>query len=178
MEPTVSEYAPLPYPSTVDVAALLRARTKDLNGTELGIFTPDTRPTAVEVEHLITLAYGEVTGQSGIDLGVRCTSLASSLVVIRAAMWVELSYFPEQLRTDRSVYRELADQWTAGMPQLLACVEGNLPAGADGGDDGYGALRFGMLPVWGATAAGYAGPFPVTPAPAVVPLLPPVTDEA
>lgn len=154
----------LTYPTAADVAALLRARTKDLTGNELGVFTPDTRPTNTEVEHLITLAYAEVTGMSGVYLAERCADLASTLIVIRAAMWVELSYFPEQVRSDRSVYRELAEQFSLGLPNLSACVEGNLPdAGGAGGTNAY--FRFGTLDVHGWTASPYYGIPPDPPYP-------------
>lgn len=33
-------------PSVANVAALLRARTKDVNGDEIGTFNDDTRPTS------------------------------------------------------------------------------------------------------------------------------------
>lgn len=155
---------PLAFPTTADVAAILRARTKDLAGVEVGDFTADTRPTADEVARLIVQAYAEVTGQSGTFLHPRCAGGATALIVIRAAMWVELSYFPEQVRSDRSVYQELAEQYTAGMPGLLTCVEGNVP-GAEGADDGSVNLRFGMLDVHGATSVpapygtpAYSGP--------------------
>jgi hypothetical protein len=145
------EPPPLAFPTTADVAAILRARTKDLTGVEVGDFTADTRPTHDEVQRLIGQAYAEVTGQSGSYLHPRCAGAATALIVIRAAMWVKLSYFPEQVRSDRSVYQELADQYTAGMPGLLTCVEGNVP-GAEGGDDGSVNLRFGMLDVHGQTS--------------------------
>jgi hypothetical protein len=142
---------PLAFPTTADVAAILRARTKDLTGVEVGDFTADTRPTHDEVQKLIGQAYAEVTGQSGAYLHPLCAGAATALVVIRAAMWVELSYFPEQVRSDRSVYQELADQYTAGIPGLIACVEGNSAGGAVD-DDGTVHLRFGMLDVHGATS--------------------------
>lgn len=139
----------LPHPSSDDVAALLRARTKDLDGKELGVFSGNTRPTDTEVDRLITMAYAEVTGQTGVNLGDRCAPSAQALITIRAAMWVELSYFPEQVRSDRSVYIELADQWTAGMPSLMDCVAGNI---APDGSGGAAGLRFGSLPISGWTA--------------------------
>jgi hypothetical protein len=133
--------------TTADVAALLRARTKDLAGVELGDFTANTRPTGDEVLRLIAMSWSEVTGQSGVNLADRCAGIACSLIAIRAAMWVELSYFPEQVRSDRSVYQELADQYTAGLPGLTSCVEQNLS-----GDGGTGGYRFGTLDVHGWTS--------------------------
>ena len=37
------------HPSVADVAALLRGRTKDSNGVEVGTFNDDTRPTSSQV---------------------------------------------------------------------------------------------------------------------------------
>lgn len=147
---------PLPFPTATDVAALLRARTKDLTGQEIGTFDTNTRPTGDEVDVLIQLAYAEVTNQSGVRLAAPCAGGATALITIRAAMWVELSYFPEQVRSDRSVYQELADQYTAGLPRLIACAEGNVP-GAGGDGDSNAGFRFGTLNVHGATSVGYYG---------------------
>jgi hypothetical protein len=152
---------PLPPPTTAEVAALLHARTKDLTGNEVGDFTANTRPTDTQVVALISMAYNEVTGQTGILLGDPCASAARALITIRAAMWVEASFFPEQVRSDRSVYQELADEFTAGLPRVIACVEGNVPSA--GGTEGAGTYRFGVLDVHGWTASPYYG------APAVPP---------
>ena len=141
-------------PTIDDVAALLRARTKDLNGNELGTFTPDTRPTGTEVERLIDMAYAEVAGSVGSVVYDPCAKSATALVAVRAAMWVELSYFPEQVRSDRSVYAELATQWSDGLEALRACVAGNVPS--DGGATNIG-YRFGVLNVHGWTASPYYG---------------------
>lgn len=141
-------------PTNSDVAALLRSRTKDLNGNELDAFTADTRPTDVQVDQLIAMAVTEVTGQVGTSAWGPCGPAATSLIAVRAAMWVELSYFPEQVRSDRSVYAELAAQWTEGLAALLACVQGNAPA--DGADSNIG-YRFGVLDIHGWTASPYYG---------------------
>ena len=145
--------APLEKPTPTDVAALLRARTKDLDGQELGDFTADTRPTDTEVARLIDMAYAEVTGRVGMAVGDRCAAGAQMLVVVRAASWVELSYWPEQVRSDRSVYTELAELYDAMIPGVEACVAGNVPDGADT-KAGY---RFGVLDVHGWTASPYYG---------------------
>lgn len=151
---TTPTIPPLEKPTSDDVATLLRARTKDLDGAELGHFTANTRPTDTEVAAIIDMAYAEVTGRVGVYVGDRCADAAKQLVVIRAAAWVELSYWPEQIRSDRSVYAELVDQWTTGIIGVLECVAGNLPA--DGGEDGaLAGYRFGVLDVHGWTASPY-----------------------
>lgn len=152
---------PLVPPTPTDVAALLHARTKDLTGVELGDFTANTRPTDVEVVRLIDMAYDEVTGQSGTLLVDPCASAGRALIIIRAAMWVEASFFPEQVRSDRSVYQELADEFTNGLPRLLACVEGNTAAGSE---TASGAYRFGVLDVHGWTSVNPAFGVPEPPA--------------
>jgi len=141
-------------PTSDDVAALLRARTKDLNGSELGVFNADTRPTDTEVGRLIDMAYAEVVAQVGSIVYDPCAQSATALVALRAAMWVELSYFPEQVRSDRSVYAELATQWAEQMPAVQACVTGNLPGGGGATNVGF---RFGVLDVHGWTASPYYG---------------------
>ena len=159
VEPQV--YPALPKPTSADVAAILRARTKDLAGIEIGDFTDDTRPTGAEVVRLIDLAYNEVTGAAGMYLAPRCAGLATSLIVVRTAMWVEGSYWPEQVRSDRSIYAELSEQYAAGMPVLMECAAGNLPGdGGDGGAEPPAGL--GMLNVHGWTSTGY---FEVPPPP-------------
>jgi len=87
---------------------------------------------------------------------------------VRAAMWVELSYFPEQVRSDRSVYQELAEQFQRGMPALINCVEGNVPGSTGDDATAIGPWRFGMLDVHGWTASPYYGSPEYPPAEPVV----------
>lgn len=152
---------PWTSPTSDDVATLLRARTKDLDGNEVGVFNDYTRPTAAEVDRIIAMAYAEISALAGASIGDRCAGTARWLTTLRAAMWVELSYWPEQVRSDRSVYAELAEQWTTGLPQLRECIAGNLPD--DGGDTNAG-YRFGTLDVHGWTASPYYAA-PVVPEP-------------
>jgi hypothetical protein len=140
---------PVETPTTQDVAALLRTRTKDLNGTEVGEFTADTRPTTDEATAAIAQAYAEVTGRIGFEIAERWRDAARALIAIRAAMWIELSYFPEQVRSDRSVYQELAQQYANGATALDATLSDNDPGAG-------GSARFGSIGVMGATAAAAA----------------------
>jgi hypothetical protein len=52
-------------PSVADVAALLRARTKDVNGDEIGTFNDDTRPTSAQVITLIDEAVVDIQARMG-----------------------------------------------------------------------------------------------------------------
>lgn len=91
---------------TVDaVAALLRARTKDDLGNE-GEFTGRTRPTYEEVQTLIGMARDDVVVEVGVEADVpeRWRSSVRTLITLRAAMLVELTYFPEQIENNKSAY--------------------------------------------------------------------------
>ena len=145
-----------------DVADLLRARTKDSNGTEQGKWTTDTRPTPAEVDNLITLAHGDVVAQTGAELDTRLAESARSMIALRAAMLVELSYWPEQVRSDRSAYPEYWRLYTDGMTALLDSIES--------GGAAVDQFTFGSLPVrsWTRTAVY---DFAAAEAPAPAPLV-------
>jgi hypothetical protein len=119
-------------PAVEDVAALLRARTKDAEGREVGTFNDETRPTDVEVEIHIDAAIGLVSVRFPPTLDVRWQPAFRSLVAYRAALRVEKSYFPEQIRTDRSPYDELRQEYLDDLEALSAAVAGS------GEDAGYG----------------------------------------
>ena len=132
-------------PTVDDVAALIRARTKDDAGNEVGTFNGSTRPTDLQVEALIILAEGDVLMQTGTALYQATADAATSMIALRAACFVELSYWPEQVRTNRSPYDQLWRMYEAGMQSLIAGIE----AGA-GSPEGAGAadrFRYGTVPI-------------------------------
>lgn len=141
--------------AVVDVARLLRARTKDSSGREIGTFNADTRPTADDVQGLIDVAVGwlraktdDAFAEGVADDGVTPVpspylSLAPSalgLVALRVALLVELTYFPEQVRSDRSAYAELKTLLDEGLVDLAAALDD---------DVGPTARRTVMVPVLG-----------------------------
>lgn len=114
----MSEYLPVPS----DVAALLRARTYLDNGEQEGEFTTETRPTTAQVVLMIAQAYGEVSARVGQDIeeASRLFAYARSIVALRAAMAIELSYFPEQADEDRdTLYKELRTLYEEGLMFLI-----------------------------------------------------------
>jgi hypothetical protein len=115
--------------SVQDVADLLRARTLSQNGVEIGTFTDLTRPTDEQVLRLIDKAQGDVSARIGLSVPSMFIHDAQNLVAIRAAMYVELSYFPEQIRANKSVYPELLALWDQQLAALIASIEA---AGEDG----------------------------------------------
>jgi len=118
-----------------DVANLLRARTKDKDGQELGEWTPDTRPTLSEVEGIIQLAFAELTSAIGYVVPDTCKRGATSTSALLAAMLVELSYFPEQVRSDRSAYQEYKELYDKQLALLQQCVASG-GAGSEVGGEG------------------------------------------
>jgi hypothetical protein len=114
-------------PAVADVAALIRARTKDDAMNELGTFTTATRPTAAEVAGYIVQAVDAVV----IRVGAVRDALkprAQELAALYAAMLIELSYWPEQIRENRSPYDSLKALFDEGMAALYGAVIDEEPA--------------------------------------------------
>jgi hypothetical protein len=172
---TLPDDTPVDYtPTVADVAALIRARTKDKNGNEVGTFTPDTRPTDAQAQEAIDhalVALGEKVG----EIGEMCWPVARMAATYGAAAEIELSYFPEQARTDRSPYTYLLNRYEQLLAGVEQCVLGNLPSNADDGLVG-GPARMGTLGVMsGVVYDYYTGqlwpvvPLPVPPDPEPAP---------
>lgn len=135
-QPSRSNYTP----GVGDVGALLRARTRDSDGNEVGTFTDKTRPTATQAERLIDMAASLVGTTIGYDVPTDLWPAAANLITLRAAMFVELSYFPEQVRAQASPYQQyklLADEAIEGLKKAKL----NLPALLDNDTAGDSAVQ-------------------------------------
>jgi hypothetical protein len=117
-----------------DVAALLRSRTKDDAGRELGVWSDATRPTLPEVEHLIAFAAAQATDADGPLIA--CAPLCRNVIALHTACLVELSYFPEQVRSDRSPYSELRELLADAVTGFDACKRSG-SADDPGAGEGY-----------------------------------------
>jgi hypothetical protein len=130
-------------PTVEQVALLLRARTKDSNGTEVGTFDDDTRPTGDQVEEQIDAAMALV----GIrfapvgDMPTEAQTAFATLVAYRAALRVEKSYFPEQVRSDRSAYAQLREEYLDDLQAFTDAMTGG------GGEGALTSYDFGEVPV-------------------------------
>lgn len=145
-------------PTVADVGALTRARTVDANGNELGTYTDDTRPTASEVDGLISEAVNEaevVIGNTipdapgdpdaaGYDVDA-LRKAALRIVALRGAALVELSYFPEQVARGSSPYEQYMESFNAGLSRLQKAIEAAAAGDQPGGDEGYG-MAMGAFP--------------------------------
>lgn len=109
-------------PSVDDVGAILRTRTKDNRGRELGTFTADTRPTDQEATTLIGQAYDDVVALIDDDIPQESYRDARSVIALRAAMLVELSYWPDQIPLGRSTYAQLKELYDEMLPRLQVSV--------------------------------------------------------
>jgi hypothetical protein len=109
-------------PSVDDVGAILRTRTKDNRGRELGTFTEDTRPTDQQALTLIGQAYDDVVAVIDDDIPAASYRDARSVIALRAAMLVELSYWPDQIPLGRSTYAQLKELYDEMLPRLQASV--------------------------------------------------------
>jgi len=123
-EPVHHRIDPPFYPSVTDVAVLIRARTKNQFGVELGTFTDSTRPSGAEVHSIIQQAATDVTGAVGEDFPDAFTDEVEALIALGAAMRIELSYYPEQVRSGRSPYPELKELYDGKLAALLLSMEG------------------------------------------------------
>ncbi len=118
-----------------DVARLLRVRTytgssadpekpmEGLRGGDLaGEFNEHTRPTADEVEELITKAAQEVRARLDQDVPDDLEDFAKEVVALRTAMSVELSYYPERANDDDSAYEKFKELYDGQVTALLAAL--------------------------------------------------------
>lgn len=135
------------------VAALLRTRTMDENGVEGGVFTETTRPTLEQVEHLVEEARRKVVGIIGTaePCTADLTADAANVVHLRAAMLVELSYFPEQINTNRSPYEQLKDLYDTDVKSLAEAIAETCGTGIgeEGVNNQVPSYGYGEAPVIG-----------------------------
>lgn len=125
-------------PTLDRVGGILRARTKDVNGRELGTFTVDTRPTDTEVSELIDQAQSDVISATGADIPESTWGDAAYVTALGAAMLVELSYFPEQVGSNRSVYTQVKTLYDERLGRLIRAVEA--AGGTTSGEGGTSLL--------------------------------------
>jgi hypothetical protein len=143
-------------PSVQDVANILRARTVDNNGNEVGNFTSVTRPTDAQVQGLIDQAYTDVLDAIGsIAVPPQLANSFSSLVAYGTALAVELGFFPEQINSGRSPYPQLNKMYDDRLCRLqdaIVSAGGPRPTNeyqSPAGDFGGPPVQAGWyLPTW------------------------------
>lgn len=153
---------PIPYvPSVAEVAAYIPARTKTEGGQEPGTFQPEaasegnrTRPTAEQVEALIPGGVRKVADKVGaaicpaVDEETRAwlEGSAQDLSALATALTIELRFFPEQVGSGQSPYKELLSQWESGIVTLQEAVSERCGGGGGESVGGSGAMPVSNFP--------------------------------
>lgn len=128
-------------PTPRDVAGLLRTRTKNSGGVEQGTFNNQTRPNAEQTVEEIQKAVDDVMLIIGADIPPSLYDAARTMTALKAAMRIELSYFPEQI-PNRSPYAQLKILFDEQKEEFVARKEAILT-----GDD-VGAGVGSKYPQW------------------------------
>jgi hypothetical protein len=129
-------------PSRLDVARLLRARTRDSNGMEVGIFNAATRPTGAEVDGIIQQSASLVCAKIGVDLPQATHEQAANVIALHAAMMIEMAYWPESTSSTDSSYQRLLELYDRSLQDLQAAVVG---AGGTGGGHTLASMKVGPV---------------------------------
>lgn len=122
----ISDYTP----SVAQVADQIPTRTKDQYGNEVGTFNSNTRPTDTQVSRLIGEHVGDVANIIGADIPSELFADANTAVAERVAMAIEMAFFPEQVNSDRSPYKQIKEQYEEDIARLSRQVQ----IIAEGGD--------------------------------------------
>jgi hypothetical protein len=118
------------FAPTVDqLGSLMRTRTKDSHGNERGTFTAETRPTRAAVEHIIQGVADDVISKHD-QIDPACQESARESIKLKAAMEIELSYFPEQVATGRSPFEQYKELYDDAILSLASCVSFHVAEGA------------------------------------------------
>jgi hypothetical protein len=135
----ISDYTP----SLDNVGALVRDRTFDSNGNEMGTFTPDTRPTNTQADQIITDAVSTAYPMFGEDIPDApdpdnpdaLRNAAKNSVAYLAAALVEISHFGEQVARGNSPYQQYMDLWESSSKVISKSIDGlgETPPGGGGG---------------------------------------------
>lgn len=148
----MSTTQPAGRPTVDEVALLLRARTKDSNNHEVGTFDDDTTPTGDQVEaHIdVAMALVGVRFLPAEKMTTEAQAAFAGLVAYRAALRIEKSYFPEQVRTDRSAYTQLREEYLDDLQAFTEAMAGG------GGEGAWPSYDIAMLPVGSWTSLPYS----------------------
>jgi hypothetical protein len=112
-----------PYlPSIQQVARKILSRTRDQYGNVQGTFNGTTTPTDQQTQDIINDVVSEVADVIGDDIPPALYDDAANVVAIRAAMQIELDFFPDQVNTGRSIYPQLLAQYNSAISVLQRAV--------------------------------------------------------
>jgi len=113
-------------PTLPDVAEVILVRTRDKNGNMQNTFNDETIPTATEARAMIDKAVNNVRPLIGTDIPDDLIQEAQDVTALRAAMYIELSFFGNEVAMNRSVYphlKTLFDEKIKTLAQAIAAEE-------------------------------------------------------
>lgn len=134
----------------VEVGRILRSRTKNAAGRTIGRFTPDTVPNELEVREQVTISHNYVSMYTGYDFSDtsiftdEILSIIVSVTALKTACLIELGYFPEQVRTDKSAYKEYNEMFKDLLEQLVDALGDMASGGVIGGASDTGEAQYGF----------------------------------
>jgi len=105
-------------PTIAEVAATVPSRPKGQYG-RVTTFDETTQPTGDQVQAIIDGCAAKLEGKFGAPPDALVAS-AKEVVKLRAAMLVELSFFGDQIRADRSPYGELKTLYEEAVADYMA----------------------------------------------------------
>lgn len=118
-------------PTLKEVGSLVRSRTTDTGGNEIGTFNSNTTPNATQVTEIINDVVQELYA-AGFGADIPDAPSTEDPEVLRtaakrcaaygAAALVELSHFPEQVATGRSPYKMYDERYQKAMKQVLKAI--------------------------------------------------------
>lgn len=116
-------------PEVREIATLVRARTKDRFGAEVGTFNEDTKPNGEQASEMIQSAVQELAPSFGQDIpdalrGERdeLRRGAKTCVSLLAAMNIEMSLYPEQVSRNLSSYGALEARFRRLFPLIRDAI--------------------------------------------------------
>jgi hypothetical protein len=110
-------------PTVDDVARVLRARTKDQFGNEVGTFDDDTRPRGAQVDEQIDASFAAVRIRLPTVIADELLPAVAGCVALHAACAVEKAYRPEEVVSGRSPYEQLLAEFVVEMQALIEATE-------------------------------------------------------
>lgn len=124
-------------PTVAEVARHIRARTRTSLGVLAGTFNTTTNPTDTQVDEHAAEAARELERHIGSEIDATLFEHATDVAAMMAAAQIELSYFPEAVRSGKSVYDQLVAMIAEKLPLLKSSVN-DVAAGETMGsaDDG------------------------------------------
>jgi hypothetical protein len=109
-------------PTLKDVGVVCLARTRDQNGIILRTFNDNTVPSGDDVELLISEAVNDLRPRVGTDIPDDLIQEAQHITALRTAMYIELTYFSNEVSQNRSPYPQYKELYDEKVPILSNAI--------------------------------------------------------